>query len=167
MFLQFVCNQGNHSVVKTINLFLQWYNIIHMWIIVVILWEVCLCTVQLCNPLVMLRVQSSMEVLVTVSLIHLPRLIIRTHNTCMSAYKYTNHLRYPTWCIPGAYELPRREGGWTSVPILCQITLQNAPYMDYKLLVLITFEVTAVTSMDSQEPACCDDGHLSAGFLTK
>ena len=56
---------------------------------------------------------------------------------------------------------------WTSVPILCQITLQNAPYMDYKLLVLITFEVTAVTSMDSQEPACCDDGHLSAGFLTK
>ena len=53
---------------------------------------------------------------------------------------------------------------WTSVPILCRITLQNAPY---KLLVLITFEVTAVTSMDSQEPTCYDDGHLSAGFLTK
>ena len=39
---------------------------------------------------------------------------------------------------------------WTSVPILCQITLQNAPYKDYKLLVLTSFEVTAVTSMDSQ-----------------
>ena len=48
---------------------------------------------------------------------------------------------------------------WTSVPILCQITLQNAPYMDYKLLVLISFEVATVTSMGSQEP-CCDDGHL-------
>ena len=47
----------------------------------------------------------------------------------------------------------------TSVPILCRITLQNAPYMDYKLLVLMSFEVT---SMDSQEPACCDDGHLLA-----
>ena len=44
----------------------------------------------------------------------------------------------------------------TSVPILCRITLQNAPYMDYKLLVLMSFEVTTVTSMDSQEPACCD-----------
>ena len=42
----------------------------------------------------------------------------------------------------------------TSVPILCRITLQNAPYMDYKLLVLMSFEVTTVTSMDSQEPAC-------------
>jgi len=29
-----------------------------------------------------------------------------------------------------------------------------------KLLVLMSFEVTTVTSMDSQEPACCDDGHL-------
>ena len=53
----------------------------------------------------------------------------------------------------------------TSVPILCRITLQNAPYMDYKLLVLISFEVTTVTSMDSQEPACCDDGHLATCWL--
>ena len=50
----------------------------------------------------------------------------------------------------------------TSVPILCRITLQNAPYMDHKLLVLMSFEVTTVTSMDSQEPTCCDDGHLLA-----
>ena len=50
----------------------------------------------------------------------------------------------------------------TSVPILCRITLQNASYNDYKLLVLMSFEVTTVTSMDSQEPACCDDGHLLA-----
>ena len=48
----------------------------------------------------------------------------------------------------------------TSVPILCRITLQNVPYMDYKLLVLMSFEVTTVTSMDSQDPAC-------SGFLTK
>ena len=48
------------------------------------------------------------------------------------------------------------------MPILCRITLQNAPYMDYKLLVLMNFEVTTVTSMDSQEPAGCDDGHLQA-----
>ena len=40
----------------------------------------------------------------------------------------------------------------TSVPILCLITLQNVPYMDHKLLVLMRFEVTTVTSMDSQEP---------------
>ena len=44
----------------------------------------------------------------------------------------------------------------TSVPILCRITLQNVPYMDHKLLVLMSFEGTTVTSMDSQEPACCD-----------
>ena len=50
----------------------------------------------------------------------------------------------------------------TSIPILCQITLQNAPYMDYKLLVLMSFEVTIVTSMDSQESACYDDDHLLA-----
>ena len=50
----------------------------------------------------------------------------------------------------------------TSVPILCRITLQNVPYMDHKLLVLMSFEVTTVTSMDFQEPACCDDGHLLA-----
>ena len=34
--------------------------------------------------------------------------------------------------------------------------------ISYKLLVLMSFEVTIVTSMDSQEPACCDDGHLLA-----
>ena len=50
----------------------------------------------------------------------------------------------------------------TSVLILCRITLQNVPYMDHKLLVLMSFEVTTVTSMDSQEPTCCDDGHLLA-----
>ena len=50
----------------------------------------------------------------------------------------------------------------TSVPILCQITLQNTPYKDYKLLMLMSFEVATVTSMDSQEPACCDDCHLLA-----
>ena len=42
----------------------------------------------------------------------------------------------------------------SSVPILCRITLQNVPYKDYKLLVLTSFEVTTVTSMDSQEPTC-------------
>ena len=50
----------------------------------------------------------------------------------------------------------------TSVPILCRITLQNVPYKDYKLLVLMSFEVATVTTMDSQEPSCCDDGHLLA-----
>ena len=50
----------------------------------------------------------------------------------------------------------------TCVPILSRITLQNTPYKDYKLLMLTSFEVTTVTSMDSQEPACCDDGHLLA-----
>ena len=62
-------------------------------------------------------------------------------------------------------ELMNRHGEkecWTSVPIQCQITLQNAPYMDYKLLVLTSFEVDTATTMDSQEPACCDDGHLLA-----
>ena len=42
---------------------------------------------------------------------------------------------------------------WTSVPILCRITLQNAPYVDYKLLVLTSFEVVTVTTTDSQQPA--------------
>ena len=50
----------------------------------------------------------------------------------------------------------------TSVPILCRITLQNVPYKDYKLFVLTSFEVTTVTSMDSRESTCCDDGHLLA-----
>ena len=49
---------------------------------------------------------------------------------------------------------------WTSVPILYQITLQNPPYMDFNLLVLMSFEVTTTTTMDSQEPACCDNSHL-------
>ena len=68
--------------------------------------------------------------------------------------------------LPGAYEPPRWKERLTSVPILCRITLQNVPYNDYKLFVLMSFEVTTVTSMDSQEPACSDDGHL-LGFLTK
>ena len=34
--------------------------------------------------------------------------------------------------------------------------------MDYKLLIIMRFEVITVTSIDSQEPACCDDGHLLA-----
>ena len=50
----------------------------------------------------------------------------------------------------------------TSVPILCRITLQTTPYKDYKLPVLTSFEVATVTTMDSQESACCDDGHLLA-----
>ena len=50
------------------------------------------------------------------------------------------------------------EERWTSVSILCWITLQNAPYKDYKLLVLTSFEVTSVTTMDSQEATRSDDG---------
>ena len=50
----------------------------------------------------------------------------------------------------------------TSVPILHLITLQNAPYKDYNLLLLTSFEVATVINMDSQEPACCDDGNLLA-----
>ena len=47
-----------------------------------------------------------------------------------------------TLYLPGAYEPPWREGAClTSVPILCRITLRNAPYNDYKLLVLTSFEV--------------------------
>ena len=41
-------------------------------------------------------------------------------------------------------ELMNRHGKkerWTSVRILCRITLQNAPYMDYNLLQLTSFEV--------------------------
>ena len=58
------------------------------------------------------------------------------------------------------------EERWTSVPILYRITLQNAPYMDFNLLVLTSFEVTTMTTMDSQEPTCCYNSHL-LGFLTK
>ena len=53
-----------------------------------------------------------------------------------------------------------------SVPILCRITLQNAPYKDYNLLMLTSFEVAAVTTMDSQEPSCCD-GMASCWLLNK
>ena len=42
---------------------------------------------------------------------------------------------------------------WASVPILCRITLQNTPYMDYNLLVLMSLEATVTTTTtDSQEP---------------
>ena len=51
---------------------------------------------------------------------------------------------------------------WTSVPNPVSITLQNRPYKDNKSLVLMSFEVTTVTTMYSQEPACYDDGHLLA-----
>ena len=40
----------------------------------------------------------------------------------------------------------------TSVPIQCRITLQNVSYKDYNLLVLTSFEVATVTTMDSREP---------------
>ena len=56
----------------------------------------------------------------------------------------------------------RRSGQLVYPSILCPITLQTTPYKDYKLLMLMSFEVTTVTSMDSQEPTCCDDGHLLA-----
>ena len=53
----------------------------------------------------------------------------------------------------GAYEPPRgRKEPWTNVPILYQITLQNVPYMGFNLLVLMSFEVTTTTTMDSQGP---------------
>ena len=64
----------------------------------------------------------------------------------------------PKECALGPYsyqELMNRHSEkerLTSVPILCRITLQNAPYKDYKLLMLTSFEATTVTSMDSQEP---------------
>ena len=57
------------------------------------------------------------------------------------------------WVATGAYELTHG------------ITLQNVPYMD--LLTLMSFEVTpmtTMTTMDSQEPACCYNSHL-LGFL--
>ena len=54
-----------------------------------------------------------------------------------------------------------RRSGELSVPILCRITLQTRRliYKDYKLLMLMSLEVT---TMDSQESGCCDDGHLLA-----
>ena len=38
--------------------------------------------------------------------------------------------------------------------------------MGFNLLVPMSFEVSTVTTMDSQEPASCDNSHL-LGFLTK
>ena len=54
---------------------------------------------------------------------------------------------------------------WASVPILCRITLQNTPYMDYNLLVLTSLEVTQVLLWllllwILKSPACCDNSHL-------
>ena len=43
------------------------------------------------------------------------------------------------------------------VPIICPITPQNAPYMDFNLVVLMSFEVT---TMDSQEPTCCNNSYM-------
>ena len=56
----------------------------------------------------------------------------------------TNDARRPKYCYNHSQELMNRHGEkerLTSVPILCRITLQNAPYTDYKLLVLMSFEV--------------------------
>ena len=41
----------------------------------------------------------------------------------------------------------------TSVPILCQITLQNVPYKDYNLLMLTRFEVTRLLWIPKSLPA--------------
>jgi len=38
------------------------------------------------------------------------------------------------------------------------------PYMDFNLLMLMSFEVATMTT---QEPACCDNSHHLLGFLTK
>ena len=51
----------------------------------------------------------------------------------------------------------------TSVPILYQITLQNAPFKDYNLLMLMSFEVTTVTSIWIPKSLWW----APAGFLTK
>ena len=56
-----------------------------------------------------------------------------------------------TYVQTEAYEPPQQEGALDYCTILCQIILQNAPYKDYNLLVLSSFEVTTVTSMDSQK----------------
>ena len=71
------------------------------------------------------------------------------------------------WIHDQSQELMNRNGEkeWlTIVYPSCRITLQNAAYKDYNLLVLTltSFEVATVTTMDSQEPICCDDGHLLA-----
>ena len=51
----------------------------------------------------------------------------------------------------------------TSIPIL---HFKNAPYIGFNLHMLMSFEVSTVTTMDSQEPACCDSSHLLS-FLAK
>ena len=49
----------------------------------------------------------------------------------------------------------------SSVSILCQITLQkHALYINFNLIVLTSFEVFIMTTMDSQEPPCCYNSHL-------
>ena len=50
---------------------------------------------------------------------------------------------------PGAYEPLRKKERQTSVLILYQSHFKNAPYMDFNLLMLTSFEVTTT---DSQEP---------------
>ena len=64
----------------------------------------------------------------------------------------TPHVGHPNTCHQELMNCHGEKERGTSVPILCRITLQNVPHMDYKLLVLMSFEVTTVTSMDSQEP---------------
>ena len=52
----------------------------------------------------------------------------------------------------GAYEPQCKKDHQTSVLILRRITLQNVSCMDFNLLVLMSFEGTA---MNSQQPTCC------------
>ena len=51
-------------------------------------------------------------------------------------------------------------------PSCVESQLQNAPYKDYNFPVLTSFEVatdSTVTTIDFQEPTCCDDS-LSREF---
>ena len=67
--------------------------------------------------------------------------------------RYTPHLWLKVYLLQTSDDLGQEvinsqvEEHWISVPILYRITLQNLPYMDFNLLVLISFEVTIVTTM--------------------
>ena len=82
----------------------------------------------------------------------------------LSSLKTIASSEYVIWTITtwrlaysGAYESlskKRKKECQTSVPIPCQITHQkHMPYMDINLLVL------TVTTMDSQDLACCNKSH--------
>ena len=64
------------------------------------------------------------------------------------------HISRQIWRIIAGYEQLLKKERQTSVSILCWITLQNTLYMDFNLLMLIN--EFAVTTMDSQEPTCCN-----------